>query len=84
MNNGDKPINPLRGCNGEMFNCHDGYLEQANIASGLTKREHFAGLAMQALLSNIVATEKLTGERLSEEAVLAADGLLKELESTNE
>jgi hypothetical protein len=50
------------------------------IYTGLTKREHFAGLAMQGLLSN----NKSTGENLyldmSEVSVFIADALLAELD----
>lgn len=48
---------------------------------GLTKREHFAGLAMQALVSHYGANSA------SEYAIMAckyADTLIKELEQDNE
>ena len=52
---------------------------------GLTKREYFAGLAMQGLLSNPNINRPLTGEddkhaRFSEVCIQYADSLLKQLE----
>lgn len=46
---------------------------------GLTKREYFAGLAMQAMIAN---PEWETSGTVSEDAVYAADALLAELERT--
>ena len=50
--------------------------------NGLTKREHFAALAMQGILANPIydppRRAKLGG--MSEDAVAAADALLAELE----
>jgi hypothetical protein len=61
--------------------------------SGLTKREYFAGLAMQGLLASngdvkyIVKTNDrdiftLTAQTLAKDAILLADVLLKELDNT--
>jgi hypothetical protein len=47
--------------------------------SGLTKREHFAGMAMQALITN-----KLTVGATGRIAVEYADGLLQALEESKE
>ena len=84
MKNADRPAAPMS---------NDAYYEVAGKlharewvgqGSGLTKREHFAGLAMQGLLSN----EKLMGVIFKEDgsvaevAILAADQLLKALEET--
>ena len=54
MNNADKPIAPLRGCDVGLFRTDDSYLEQCGdtLAMGLTKREHFAAMAMQGIISN--------------------------------
>ena len=54
---------------------------------GLSKREHFAGLAMQGLLANSLAREELRYVEegikvLSEASVEYADALLAELERT--
>ena len=64
--------------------------EQLTIeATGLTKREHFAGLAMQAYISGKLAwTDGLDGGHstpseveVAQEAVAYADALLKQLET---
>lgn len=54
---------------------------------GLTKREYFAGLAMQGLLTRVPERDNnkvdlgiLESIRIVEESVLIADALLKELE----
>lgn len=50
---------------------------------GLTKREYFAGLAMQGLCANYLR-ENVTGWNIStyaKEAVAIADELIKQLES---
>ena len=76
MNNADMPAMPheftfdtCEGTEHEMF-------------SGLTKREHFAGLAMQGILANsnyeAPRCKKLSGMAI--DAVAAADFLLKELD----
>ncbi len=62
INNGDMPISPINPP-GAIFN-------------GLTKREHFAALAMQGIL----ATGSSHTEGAARKAVIAADNLLKELE----
>lgn len=46
---------------------------------GLTKREHFAGMAMQGFIS-YGSTDKLHGAKLARLSVHYADALLKELE----
>ena len=78
MKNEDKPINPIP----EHF---DKY-QNENI--GLTKREYFAGLAMQGLISSF--TEKASyggwGTEMKETikcAIDYADELLKQLENSN-
>ena len=66
MKNGDKPINPLLDLN-----------EDKSGLWGLTKREYFAGLAMQGLIG------KWHGEHIKEgvkRAIEATDELLKQLE----
>ena len=52
------------------------------VAMGLTKREYFAGLAMQGLMacSEITASRK----EIAEESVKRADALLKALETKSE
>lgn len=76
--------------NGEQgaFACSDGGTENFTTwqgQAGLTKREYFAGLAMQGLLSifdegkGIVPNLENT-EYMARMAVLSSDALLKELE----
>lgn len=61
-----------------------------NESNGLTKREYFAGLAMQGILSNISQepTNKysvndgfLNTELIAKDSIKCADELLKQLES---
>ena len=75
MKNADKPINPVLTQSPSLQN--DTSLE-------LTKREYFAGLAMQGLISSCdwnitIFNERLT-EATSENAIKLADELLKQLE----
>lgn len=71
-------------------------LETQNpLGGGLTKREYFAGLAMQGILANEQLREKLIADTkndknygkieldncIAKEAILQADALLKKLES---
>ena len=63
----EQPINPI-------FNA-DGV---PNF--GLTKREYFAGLAMQGLLSNPCQIDTTNFEWIAEHAVGYADELLKQLD----
>ena len=82
MKNADKPINPIVqeeniGQGGKILMCTE---------YGLTKREHYAGLAMQGLLANCNGGMTSGGSRtfspneISKLAVLHADELLKQLE----
>ncbi len=76
MENGKQPINPV------------GYRNN-HKCDGLTKREHFAGLAMQGLMSNSEFIKggsfdfesRKTAERVSRIATKVADELLKQLEN---
>lgn len=75
MENGNKPVNPV-------------VLNGAYEDKGLTKREHFAGIAMGAFISNSewVQGFKIKDDwdefsrRLAEASVDMADELLKTLE----
>ena len=56
---------------------------QADFRSGLTKREHFAGLAMQGLITltgSFGADEEITARR----CLKMADALLAELEKVQQ
>jgi hypothetical protein len=72
-NNGNYPAMP------QEWEAHVEGVEQ----TGLTKREYFAGLAMQGLLSAIESTKfeyEFQHETLAMDAVASADALLAELE----
>lgn len=81
MKNDNLPIHPLKADLGQ---------EQSIHYFGLTKREYFAGLAMQAILSNeelriaCMADAKILGvsrdEAVARYSVMEADELLKQLE----
>jgi hypothetical protein len=51
-------------------------------SSGITLREHYAGLAMQGLMANEAAWDK-TNEEIAIWAIAAADALISELEKTD-
>ena len=87
MKNSDKPINPstsIKINDTEFFEYNIPHGERQY--SGLTKREHYAGLAMQGLLANCNGGMTSGGSRtfspneISKLAVLHADELLKQLE----
>lgn len=83
MKNSDMPAMPsaikVQDSDGSMRYLGDGFCQSA----GLTKREYFAGLAMQAYLSGVLADGKSfspSDEEVAQESVAYADALLKELE----
>ena len=87
MKNADKPIYPTTSQKineTEFFEYNLPNKEKQY--SGLTKREYFAGLAMQGLLANSYGGMTSGGSRtfspneISKLAVLHADELLKQLE----
>jgi hypothetical protein len=67
MNNSGQPASPIQ---------YYGRSNETVTSLGLTKREHFAGLAMQGLLSS---ESQASYEDFSIRAVGMADALLKEL-----
>jgi hypothetical protein len=74
MENGKQPITPIN-------------YDAAYSSEGLTKREYFAGLAMQGILSS--NTEGLAHGHIDmsgiiQSAVRASDALLGELEKTKQ
>jgi hypothetical protein len=86
MNNSQKPINPIFNEYGWPRKSDD-LNPKADGLIGLTKREYFAGLAMQGIMSNshwLKIQEGMSTEGLEEMnaaiAVQAADRLLKQLE----
>lgn len=78
MKNADKPINPVLTQSPSLQN---------DTSLGLTKREYFAGLAMQGLLANCNGGMTSGGSRtfspneISKLAVIHAEELLKQLEN---
>jgi hypothetical protein len=84
MNNSDMPAMPQSGDSIEQWNDPTDPSAGTYDATGLTKREHFAGLAMQSVLNNFNVYEqghfdssdyKVTVQN----AVGLADALLAEL-----
>lgn len=75
MKNADKPIIPLYDANGIVWPDNDDYIEQCKPLVGLSKREYFAGLAMQGILSRVHNSTQVANF-----AVKCADKLLEELE----
>ena len=78
MKNADKPINPVLTQSPSLQN---------DTSLGLTKREYFAGLAMQAMISNMKPSsmngiEKIPSN-IAKWSLLFADELLKQLENEN-
>ena len=82
MNNADKPINPIKGADDIFYNEQDeSFIKQVKPFIGLTKREYFAGLAMQGILANS-SLNNLKEETVAEISVLCADKLLEQLENS--
>jgi len=78
MKNADKPINPVLTQSPSLQN---------ETSLGLTKREYFAGLAMQGIMANDKWAENLAPDewysyirRVTSGAVEIADELLRQLE----
>lgn len=85
MKNSDMPAMPLTGDAYTNFAHYDGTKNTSYDpqCQGLTKREYFAGLAMQGWLarcSEVPHSVKLDPESMANVAVDMADALLKELD----
>ena len=87
MKNADKPINPLKGADDIFFNeREEAYIKEVKPLIGLTKREYFAGLAMQGILANPNGVMNEHGnwmrspESIARMSIKFADELLKQLE----
>ncbi len=83
MKNADMPAMPLFNEHGIPQHVSRLALDNKPNSSGLTKREHFAGLAMQGWLdrcANVPHTVRLKPEDIATFAVQMADALLKELD----
>ena len=78
MNNADKPATPISVSSSTHGNICSSDFE---YGEGLTKREHFAGLAMQGLMSDEAGY--LRWSDLAKDSVAVADALLEQLEQDN-
>ena len=76
MKNSDKPAYPSQLQEGESSELTG----KLGNADGLTKREYFAAMAMQGILVNMGRNRFDSIVQVTEEAVKAADALLKEIE----
>ena len=85
MSNANEPAKPCRAT----INRDTGELQPFQFGNndfeclGLTKREYFAGLALQGLLAGPHAESDCGIEGLAHDAVLAADKLLAALEGNH-
>jgi hypothetical protein len=78
MNNSDMPAMPVDVAPlSDAFNSNNSW---AKASLGLTKRDHFAGLAMQGLCSD----PNMNTLGVVELAVVISDALLKALETSHE
>lgn len=77
IKNGDLPAMPLM-LTSEMVALIKSNPEQAGVASGTSKREQFAAMAMQGLF----AKDDVNINNIASHAVNVADRLLAELERT--
>ena len=78
MNNADMPAMPVTDAKGL-------YKQESGLVSiGLTKREHFAGLAMQGILTTVGTMWSEDADECALYAVKYADALLKALGKDND
>ena len=86
-NNADMPAMPLFDSEAMPCAVRNPDTDEIFQAVGLTKREHFAGLMMQGMLSNSGVVDDLDSgaiKWLSERATSMADALLAELSKSGE
>lgn len=76
MNNGDLPINVVHDVDGSIDTSH------GLLHLGLTKREYFAGLAMQGLIASD-PDGNISQRKAVELSIEYADELLKKLENND-
>lgn len=82
MKNADKPITPLHGADGTLFSSStvdESAIKSLGLLTGLTKREYFAGLAMQGLIGKGAEIIHNPAD-VANYAVDFADELLKQLD----
>ncbi|OPC36184.1 hypothetical protein [Elizabethkingia miricola] len=83
MKNANKPINPAFIRFTEDDEPFLGTSEQHSLTSlGITKREYFAGIAMQALIPHWNIMKGVERIVVAELAIKMSDELLKQLENT--
>ena len=63
-----------------MSNRNQGAFPRAGVSIGLTKREYFAGLAMQGLLASVHYASNYKDGAIVSQSVKIADALLEELD----
>ena len=80
MNNADMPAIPVD--TSVLYEAFNGNYSWAKASLGLTKREHFAGIFMQALLSH--HGRSADADECASYAVEYTGALLKALEQDNE
>ena len=87
MKNGNKLVHPMMPIDDSRYGTNGEWTKK--IEYGLTKREYFAGLAMQGMLANscdnqqgVKPYNQMTYAELTELSVKAADALLAELEKS--
>ena len=76
MNNSGRAAYPLQLHEGETTDS----ITRHGTADGLTKREHFAAMAMQGLLASFGEHDVTDAGEIASDAVLFADALLDKLE----
>jgi len=89
MKNGEQPITPIYGADKRLYKSSGvdaDYFKQVPSLTGLTKREYFAAMAMQGLISNPnIKRPSLDNiperDTFSRICLEYADSLLKQLES---
>ncbi len=86
-NNKNKSAQPLTWIDKVQIDSHGHTEDVIRVELGLTKREYFAGLAMQGLLSNSEWMKNYQGEKyimpddvVAQVSIQFADELLKQLE----
>jgi hypothetical protein len=87
MNNKNMPAMPLNPTQAADLDAYIGFPDRFGIPTGLgiTKREHFAGLAMQGLCHAVDSqgTWAHDAKTVAETAIRYADALLAELDMDN-
>lgn len=82
IKNGDLPAMPIYLTDAIMSAAENGAHDVVERVSGLKKREIFAAIAMQGLLSSLTNDDDLTPAQLAKASVMNADALLAELEKS--